>query len=295
MIRTTLKALAASTILSGAALAADLPSRSAPPVYAPIAPVFTWSGFHVGTVSGYAFSDNQRARTFGNQGFTEATVITGQRPRSVRVDHDDLTTFGGGIGYDYQFNPGNGIVVGVAADATLMDQNERRGYIAPAIAANGFVPEASAFRHQLNYLATVRGRVGYAFDRVLVYGTGGFAFGEVDQRVAFTQAFAGPFSYLGRRVSTETGYAYGGGIEYAIPTDSILNKFNLLSYVGLFQSAGVTVKAEYLRYDLGRNNVQVNSTGFGPGGSYTTRFETEGNLIRGGFTYRFGTLGIAGL
>ncbi len=65
--------------------------------------------------------------------------------------------------------------------------------------------------------------VGYAFDRVFVYGTGGFAYGDVTQRVGFQTA--APLTYFGSRSRIDTGYAYGGGIEYALPTDSFLNFF----------------------------------------------------------------------
>lgn len=280
----------ASVLLSGAASAADLPRRSAPPAYA-VPPVFTWTGFYAGTLSGYAFSDDQTVRTSGNNNGaggitnTQLNVAQGRRPAFIREKSEGLTSFGGGIGYDYQFVPGNGIVVGIAADATAMDLDRRRAYIS---GLNDF----SGFRQQLDYLGTVRGRVGYAFDRFLVYGTGGFAFGGVDYKAAFLSNAAGrPLAYAGQYGKMETGYVYGGGVEYAIPADSFLAKFNLLSYLNLFQSQAVTVKAEYLRYDLGSRNVVVNSIiPGGPTGSYTSRFTTEGNLVRGGFTYRFGTL-----
>lgn len=288
---------ALSVLIAGAASAADLPRRTAPPAYAAV-PVFTWTGFYAGTLSGYAFSDDQTIRTSGNNGAnaagitnTQLNVAQGRRPFAIRAKSEGLTSFGGGIGYDYQFVPGNGIVVGVAADATAMDLDRRRGYVSPAQVSNAFTPEISGFRQQLDYLGTVRGRVGYAFDRFLVYGTGGFAFGGVDYKAAFLRNTDRAFAYAGRYHGMETGYVYGGGVEYAIPADSFLAKFNLLSYLNLFQSQAVTVKAEYLRYDLGSRNVLVNSLiPGGPSGSYTSRFNTEGNLVRGGFTYRFGTL-----
>ncbi len=92
----------------------------------------------------------------------------------------------------------------------------------------------NTYRTDLSFLGTVRGRVGYAFDRVFVYGTGGFAYGDVTQRVGFQTA--APLTYFGSRSRIDTGYAYGGGIEYALPTDSFLN---------FFRSNAVTIKAEY--------------------------------------------------
>lgn len=292
MFKRLLRGAAAASLMSGAASAADLPSRVEPGLYTPLPAVFTWTGFYAGTLTGYAFSDNQSVRTSGNTSTTRATIGMGRRPSSLKSDQEGLTSVGGGFGYDYQFRPGGGLVVGIAADATLMDLEHRSAYIGPPQLA----PEITAYRQRLDYLTTVRGRIGYGFDRFLVYGTGGFAFGNVDYRAIYTQRGTNAFDYGGRYNGIETGYVYGGGVEYAIPTESILNKFNLLSYIplfssgGMFAASGVTVKAEYLRYDLGSRNVAITPVIAGPNGSYTARFKTEGNLIRGGFTYRFGTL-----
>lgn len=282
-VRTTLAA-AAALLVSTSAFAADLPSRAAPPVYAPVIPVFTWTGFYAGTLTGYGFSDGQFVRTTGTTPATAAALAAGRRPQRLGIEADGLTSVGGGIGYDYQFVPGSGIVVGLAADATLMDLGRRRGFVGPT----AFGSEATAFRSQLDWLGTVRGRVGYAFDRVLVYGTGGFAYGNTLYRAAFANP-AGAFNHLGQYDGMSTGYVYGGGVEYALPADSILAKFNLLSYLNLIQSQAITIKAEYLRYDLGHRTVFSTPVGTGAG-TYVSRFNTEGNLVRGGFTYRFGTL-----
>ncbi len=75
----------------------------------------------------------------------------------------------------------------------------------------------------------------------------------------------------------ETGYAYGGGIEYALPTNSFLN---------FFKSSAVTIKAEYLHYDLGRTNIAFNN---GAGIAGTTRVSNEGDLARVGLNYKFGS------
>ncbi len=88
----------------------------------------------------------------------------------------------------------------------------------------------------LDYFGTVRGRLGYAFDRTLVYGTGGFAYGSGSADRSFG-GYAGNDSF-------RTGYAVGGGIEYALPTDSFLN---------FFRSSAVTLKVEGLYVNLDRN------------------------------------------
>lgn len=291
MLRTSFLLAAAAALVSGAVSAADLPSRAAPPAFVAAPPVFTWTGFYAGTLTGYAFSDRQTIRTIGNEPATQLDVTLGRRPAAIGINHDDLTSIGGGIGYDHQFTPGAGLVIGAAADATWMNLDRRRGYTSPAQPANLFIPEVSNFRQQFDWLGTVRGRVGYAFDRFLVYGTGGFAYGNVFYRANFFRNFDGALVHSGLYDGIETGFVYGGGLEYALPADSFFAKFNLLSYLNLIQSQAITFKVEYLRYDLGSRNVVVNPVlAGGPTGSYTSRFTTEGNLVRGGFTYRFGGL-----
>ena len=79
---------------------------------------------------------------------------------------------------------------------------------------------------QSDWLATVRGRAGYAFDRILIYGTGGGAFGNVQAGVRR----AGPFSS-----STQTGWTAGAGVEFAF-------------------TPNLTAKVEYLYVDLGNQS-----------------------------------------
>ncbi len=304
MLKKLLQIAASGCLVAGAASAADLSLRAAPPAFTAI-PVFAWTGFYAGTLTGYGFSDRQTIRTTGNNDGsggltnTQLNVAQGRRPPFIRSEQEGLTSLGVNVGYDYQLRPGAGLVIGAATDFALTNLDRRRGYASPAQAAYGFNPDGddrgerqalSNFRQRLGYFGTVRGRVGYAFDRLLVYGTGGFAYGEVDYRAAFLRTTDLAVAYAGRFNRIETGYVYGGGVEYALPTDSFLSKLNVLSLLGI-QSAAVTVKAEYLRYDLGSRNVLVSAQiPGGPTGSYTSRFTTEGSIVRGGFTYRFGGL-----
>ncbi|KMO10939.1 porin [Methylobacterium indicum] len=274
MFKSLLTAGTAVFLSVGAASAADLPRRAAPPpVFTPV-PVFTWTGAYFGINAGYAYTEADRVSTVGI-GALQANVTNGLRRASVPLAQDGFTA-GGQVGYNYQFTPGSGIVVGLEADAAYTDLNRRRteSIFLPAFNANRLT---NTYRADLSFLGTVRGRIGYAFDRFLVYGTGGFAYGDVTQTVAFQTG--APQTYFGNRSRIETGYAYGGGVEYAMPTDSFLN---------VFKSNAVTVKAEYIRYDLGSRNLLVASTG-GPGVGYVSRFRTEGSLVRAGLNFKFGT------
>jgi outer membrane immunogenic protein len=277
-----LTSFAAFTALTAAASAADLPRRAAPPVFVPV-PVFTWTGFYLGFNAGYGFDAGNRQNAFalpagsvvGSPGTNGVLTLNGGNNR-------DMEGFvgGGQIGYNYQFTPGNGLVVGIEADAQYTDFGNRRGnstYTFVGTTGLAFAPPAATVvpsRNSLDYFGTVRGRVGYAFDRVLFYGTGGFAYGSGNNDVAGLGGNGGDF---------RTGYAAGGGVEYALPTDSFLN---------FFKSSAVTLKVEGLYVNLERNrtaatgvyNQATNTLFLGEAGR-----SQEFAVIRAGLNYKFGT------
>src|SRR4051794_41546345 len=130
------KLLLSSVALLGftaGAMAADLPRRAAPPVFAPV-PVFTWTGFYVGLNAGYGFSNNNDDNCgdggfggFGGCGFgglnvnvpggvLAVTPVGGFFP-GLGFDNNDRNrdgfVGGGQVGFNYQFTPGSGFVVGI--------------------------------------------------------------------------------------------------------------------------------------------------------------------------------------
>jgi outer membrane immunogenic protein len=185
-----------SVVAIASANAADM-YRAAPagsykdgPVYAPVA---TWTGFYVGVNGGYGWTPN-------------ASVLG--------ADFSPSGGFGGGqIGYNWQgaFGLGSHLVLGVEADIQGSGISDNVGF--------GFASEENT----LNWFGTVRGRIGYAMDRTLIYFTGGFAFGEVESKGHFLRT---PFDVT----ETQTGYVLGGGLEYKInPAWSIKGEYQFLS------------------------------------------------------------------
>ncbi len=248
---------------AGAAHAADLPARVAPAPYVAPLPVFTWTGAYFGINAGAAFDNKQQFTTTANRrdGIGDTSFS------------DSGFSAGGQIGYNYEFQgfggfggPGSGIVVGFEADAMYMDTDKSINTILPAGNAS--------FRSGLDFLGTARGRLGYAFNTFLIYGTGGFAYGNVDSRVV---SVSNGVTDLQNQSGFNTGYTYGGGIEYALPTGSFLN---------FFHSSAVTLKAEYLRYELDSSNLKdtsVNTVNLQPG----LKVKNEGNIARIGLNYKF--------
>jgi outer membrane immunogenic protein len=276
MIKKLLLASAATALLTGAAAAADLPRRAAPPpIFTPV-PVFTWTGFYAGFNAGYAFdASNDSSNTFGVPGAFSTVAGT---TATFRQRSQEGFSGGGQIGYNYQFTPGSGLVVGIEADAQYLDfgRDRRSAFITGGLAP-GFAVVDPRGLSSLDFFGTVRGRVGYAFDRVLFYGTGGFAYGSGSSDRSFG-GFNGNDDF-------RTGWTAGGGVEYALPTDSFLN---------FFRSSAVTLKVEglYVNLDRGTRNqgaFVLDAANNVVATSAIGRRNDEFAVVRAGLNYKFGS------
>lgn len=220
-----LSALALTALAAGPVLAADLPSRRAPPTYVapqqPI-PVFTWTGIFGGLNAGAAFGQAQGP--YNNTGGDVPFVGGGQVGFNYQFGTSTAglgllsgvgnvaNTFGGGLNsIGGGLFGGSGLVIGAVADAQYL--NGHNGYTF----APGFNPGIAY--SPTHYLGTVRGRLGVSIGRALVYGTGGYAYNLRND-----------------------GVAYGGGVEFGVTNN-------------------VSVGAEYLRIDMSRGGTSVDAFG----------------------------------
>ncbi|SDN59135.1 outer membrane immunogenic protein [Methylobacterium phyllostachyos] len=234
---------AAAGFVAFGAQAADLPRRAPPPPL-PLPPVFTWTGFYAGLNAGYAFHTN-------SGGFTDPTygAVTGGNRSGGFAG-------GGQIGYNYQFTPGSGFVIGFETDI------QGTAFAKADAAYLGATPYYSV-RPSLDYFGTVRGRLGYAFDRVLIYGTGGFAYGGGSRA---SNAASYPYTLPG---TDRTGYAAGGGVEYAF-------------------TEKLSAKVEALYVQLGRGFAGTTYYNAGVPAYYGAGKQDSGfALVRAGVNYRF--------
>jgi len=264
-------------LAAGAALAA---SQSAS---AQDADTFDWSGPYVGINAGAAINGDTRFdRTTGDLPNNINALNSGLRPIANTVEDKGFT---GGAQIGYNLNR-RGVLLGVEADIAYTDLDRTEtlsnttniGPLGTPSAAP--VTRINEYRGKLDYLGTARARLGFTFDKLLVYGTGGLAYGRINQQTIYYGPNAGdtPF-FAGRNKKTDLGWAYGGGVEFAMPTDSFLNVFN---------SSAVTVKAEYLHYDLGTRNLRFPGVNGGATiGGYDSRVRTDGDLVRAGINYKF--------
>jgi outer membrane immunogenic protein len=186
--------MSTSALLSTSAMAADLPSRRAPPVYVPPPiPVFTWTGLYVGVQAGYEF---------GRSSASSVNNRTGAGLASNGASPDGVIG-GAHVGYLWSTQGlpgisafGSGGVIGVEGDVD--GSNYKSSYLLNGITAS----DRQAIQ------GSIRGRFGVAVDRVLFYATGGAAFGGLQNNY---------YSALGNETfnHTRVGWTAGGGVEYA--------------------------------------------------------------------------------
>lgn len=207
MKRFLLATVALATI-GAPAFAADLAYKAPPPIAAPL---FAWTGFYIGANAGIGGDKVDYP-------FTALGV-----PGSL-----DVTSFGGfaggQIGYNYQFGSGSGVVIGVEADAQW---SNIRSEVNANIGGLGALNAGT----EVEWFGTVRGRLGYAFDRILVYGTGGYAYGSEN---TFLNVTPGILNFS--RSADLSGWTAGGGVEYAVTNN-------------------LSLKTEYLYFQFDRDNV----------------------------------------
>jgi len=203
---------------AGPARAADLsvaPLYKAPPVVA--LPAYNWSGFYVGVNGGGGWGTS-------NCSFDVSGGV-----------------MGGTAGLNWQLGHA---VLGLEGD---VDWSSLKGSTTSTLCPAGCTTNN-------DWLATVRGRAGYAFDRFMPYVTGGLAVGDIKAGVP---GFAGA-------TQTNAGWTAGGGVELALTNNW-------------------TAKAEYLHVDLGNMNC-----GFNCGVVAGNSASLKSDIVRGGVNFRFG-------
>lgn len=216
MSRITSLALASAALVAGmgAAHAADIGRRPAPayvppPVVQAVPAAYNWSGAYVGLTGGYGWAN-----------FSNNPTVS-----------DGSGFLGGGyVGYNVQM-PSNW-VLGIEADALW----------------SGISGSAGAAESKIGWLSTLRGRVGYAFDRFLVYGTAGGAVASVTQNDGSVSD-----------KNTHFGWTAGAGVEMAL-------------------SQNVTARVEYNYVGLNDKDYSLTST---------QTVGASANIIKAGIGFKF--------
>ena len=279
-------ALVAPIALSATAQAADLPA----PVYEPIAPIvapvvapFTWSGAYIGVTAGFGFLDEDDDEDDGFRDDHRFNVFGDDRH-----DDDDETNLVGGVlaGFNAQFGS---FVVGyetdfVGTDIRTDDRTFRfernRGFDKDLDRDLIDVAQFDGHAHMW-WLATTRLRAGFAFNRFLVYGTGGLAFAHIDfdGRFREDQDVLGQGGFRDEGINgdddVEIGWVIGAGVEGAI-TDN------------------VTARVEYLFTDFDIDGEDDFGDAFNNDDNGDRGFEFQTHIVRAAVTAKFNFGGMFG-
>jgi outer membrane immunogenic protein len=261
IITALLGATALSLACAPGALAADMPARTYTKAPAMVNPAYNWTGFYIGAHAGYGFGTDDVSVNFlpSATAFGIAPVSMSTNPRGfiggAQAGYNWQTgawVFGAEVDYSY---------ANISGDATSAPMF----FFPPP----GFVLGSFHQVHEkIDWFGTARLRFGVTpIDRLLVYATGGLAFGHAEYSSLTFLPGSGP-TISGSDSATKTGWTVGGGFEWAF-----VNNWS--------------AKAEYLYYDLG-NHTLISSVGANPGFPVQNEFQTNGHIVRVGINYKLG-------
>jgi outer membrane immunogenic protein len=198
---------AALALLSGGALAADLPAYEPPPVAVASPVVYDWTGFYVGLFAGYGWGD------------VDVTDVDGYNGGGGAGDFSyDTNGFYAGAygGFNMQWN---WVVAGIEGEAAWLDLDDSAQF-PPYVGVR--LADDSRASIDTGFYGTITGRLGVALDRVLIYGKGGVALADVDVSYIDTDP-AGTTLVAGTTADDWlTGWTLGGGIEAAVGQHFVL-------------------------------------------------------------------------
>ena len=259
MKKLLLTGIAIAGLVAGAsaASAADLPARQAPPPapFVAAVPIFTWTGFYVGAQAGYSWGDNNNGFGIANSNvaFIGGTpfVVSGLN----NGDSSDGFLIGGHVGYNAQFGQ---FVVGVEGD---LEWSDLGGSDSTFALTNVNTRQTVLINSGLglDWQGSIRARLGWAFDRTMIYATGGFAFAGVNDSNNFN--IVNPLFTNGD--DTVSGWTLGAGVEYAFTNN-------------------LTTRIEY-RYTSYDNS----GTNFFDDASFDRGKDLDFHTVRVGVSYKF--------
>jgi outer membrane immunogenic protein len=252
----------AVVLLSGASFAADL---TVTPAQRPILVqrVYEWTGLYFGVNAGWGWGHNDSRIGFlgvfdgnttpGGLGATELsrTTVTGSTDVSGAIA-------GGQIGFNWQWGA---LVLGGEFDVQWSGQEGSTAAVCSTAACTA--TEAP----QLRAFATMRGRLGWAFDNVMPYVTGGMAF--VNMRNDLTMTVAGVNASFLPLSATSLGWAAGAGVEAALWSNW-------------------SAKLEYLYIGWVATTATIGIPGVLGAGTAAEDTSYHDNIVRVGVNYRFG-------
>jgi len=249
-MKTRLLATVSSIALAGGAIAADYPVKARP-----LAPAAPWTGFYLGLNTGAAW--HHWAHNDVNNFLSLVPGLTGP----TVFDNNEFWsgtkaafTFGGQAGYNWQ---SSNLVYGIEADLNWVNAKSDTSFPDRILAFGNVIAST-----KMDWLATVRGRLGVTFSPTMVYLTGGFALAHVKDYFSATGFPSNAIAATNDK--TLAGYAIGAGVEHMLSSDWSVKAEAL--YVGLKNTSG---------------------TAFRAGNTYQTEFKHSAVLARLGINRKF--------
>lgn len=230
--------------------------KDAPSATAPI-----WTGLYIGAHGGYAWADVDYP---GANPYVAPPAPCGDcGPPRASLEGGLV---GGQLGYNFQIGQ---VVLGAEVDYSFAK-------LSKSVRDGNYLVQT----HEMDGIGSVRGRLGYAFDRFLPYVTGGWAWADASLAQSCPQAAAVPADinshckradmYNVKDSSTTDGWVIGGGFEYAA-------------------ASNWTVRAEYLHYDFGKAKYELGKAPLNPTEDIGTKtLEHDVDVFRVGVNYKFG-------
>ncbi len=242
-------------LAGGQALAADLPPPVAPPprapaVYVPIVvPVYSWTGFYIGGNVGW--------------GWNSVSITDNTGLNYSNSTNQGQFAGGGQVGFNYEF-PG-GFVLGAEADFDWLPNtsNSGNGTVVPAAGGNTIQVTANN-----RWITDVAARAGYAWDRVLLYGKGGWAWVGSSNNTITNLTTAQ--SITGSGSSSNDGWLAGAGVEWA--------------FAGNWSAR---VEYDYVRLNNTTFSIAAGSVGFPAGDTFNVSNRNI-SIVDVGLNYKFG-------
>jgi opacity protein-like surface antigen len=223
-----LGAIVLAALTAAPAMAADVPMPA--PVYypPPVVVVPGWAGLYFGaTVGGHSSRDDITTTTSAaNYGAGGAATVDALSPVSITAKG---AIAGVQAGYNFQFGR---FVAGIEADVSWLAGTNTRTIGLPGLARATVVPAALSNSPQGSVLVTLRPRLGVTFDALLAYVTGGLAFASVKTSDSVVVNALETTNDL----TSHTGWAFGGGLEYTLPKGWLLKAEYLYVSIGIFDT-----------------------------------------------------------
>lgn len=204
-------------------------------------------GFYFGVTGGYGFGEaDVKGDLLRDHSIPSSQVVSEDGKGDLEGG-----MIGGLVGFDYAL--GNGLVIGAVGDLSWLNATGNADVEPSVINLTGSDYDVDA---SLSWLGTLRGRVGFEMGDVLVYGTGGLAFGGVDADLSVSGS-----GEINSDSNTQVGWTVGAGVNY-MATDNVM------------------LGVEYLYVDLGEGSYKFGDTG-------EADIDLNMSIVRGTVSFKF--------